>query len=167
VSENPYQAPAATCELVEHRELLPSLRCQSTWALLGLGMITLGVYYGHYCLRQTRVINRHAGRDLIPPAVAIIALVGQYASLGLFVGYFFVDEHHPIAIASNAADKLSMLPIMVWGFYGRSALNRLLALGEKNPHRLSGLWTFLFSPLHFNYRVNQLNQAPAPAAAVA
>lgn len=167
MTENPYRAPQARVADAPLPGLPGALKHQSTWRLLALGVVTLGVYYAHYCARQTRVINAHAGRNVIPPLLAVITFAAAYGSLALFAAYFFVDEQHPIAIASNASDWLAMLPVMAWGFYARAAVNRLLSLGESDPHRIRRLWTLFFSPLHFNYRVNRMNETPAVAAAAA
>ena len=104
---------------------------------------------------------------MIPEALTILLFALSYISLGLFFGYFLVDDGHPVAIASTVSDKLWMLVVVVWGFYARSAVNKLASFTEDDPRRISGLWTFLFSPLHFNYKINVINQVPVGTQAVA
>lgn len=165
--ENPYQAPQSRVADACAPGLPAALRSQGTWRLFILGVVTLGIYYAHYCARQTRVINEHAGRNAIPAALVAVMFITAYVSLALFIGYFFVDEQHPIAVASNASDWMTVLPVMIWGFCARRTVNGLLSLGASDPHRLSRIWTLFFSPLHFNYMVNRMNEAPAVAAATA
>jgi hypothetical protein len=167
VTENPYAPPRANCVPEPQSDLLQELRSQSTWRLLGLGIITVGTYYAHYCARQSRIINQHSESDLIPEALTILLFALSYISLGLFFGYFLVDDGHPVAIASTVSDKLWMLVVVVWGFYARGAVNKLASFTEDDPRRISGLWTFLFSPLHFNYKINVINQVPVGTQAVA
>ena len=102
---------------VRDDELIRDLRSQSTWRLFGLAVVTYGVYYAHYIVRQTRVLNERLPDDgKISPAFASSILTLAYLTLGLFIGYLFVEEDHPIAVASNVLDRVWMLLILVWGF---------------------------------------------------
>ena len=60
-----------------------------------------------------------------------------------------------------------MILILVWGFYARNIVNSMSAFTPDDPRWINGLWTFLFSPLHFNYKINIINQTPVAARAVA
>jgi hypothetical protein len=166
VTENPYAPPIAPCVGEPQAGMLQELKSQSTWRLLGLGIITLGVYHAHYCARQSRIINKYSSSDPIPPAFVTAILVVSYVSLVLLVGYFFVDETHPVAIVSNVSDRVWTIMILVWGFYARNRVNRLSFSTVDDPRRISGVWTFFFSPLHFNYKINVSNQASVDAPAV-
>ena len=164
VIDNPYAPPSADCSVPSApSDLLRELKSQGTWRLFGLGLITLGVYYAHYCARQSRVINRYAGAEAIPTALVVAIFGLSYVSLALFFGYLFVDEGHPVAVASNVSDKLWMLLLLIWGFYARNRVNAWAGFHAGDRRRIHGLWTFLFTPLHFNYKINVLNQAAAPA----
>src|SRR5690606_12112794 len=95
---------------VLQESLIRELRSQSTWRLLGLGLITYGVYYAYYIARQTHIINTHAPDEgKISPAFVTTIFVLSYLTLGLFIGYLFVDDQHPIAIASNVLDPVWIL----------------------------------------------------------
>ncbi len=157
MTENPYAPPMAQCVVDSDGDIFQELKCQSTWRLLGLGLITVGTYYAHYCDRQSRIINKYSGADPIPPAFVTAIFVVSYATLALFVGYFFVDERHPVSIASNVSDKVWILMILIWGFYARNRVNKLASFTTNDPRRISAVWTFLFSPLHFNYKINAIN----------
>ena len=168
MTTNPYAPPVADCtDPTTSDRLLQELKSQNTWRLLGFGLITIGTYYAHYCARQSRVINRHSDSEAIPRALVFSLYVLAYSSLALFFGYLLADETHPVAIASNVADKLWMLLMIVWGFYARGALNKLMFFSEADPKRVKGLWTLLFTPLHFNYKINVLNEAPSGTQVVA
>ena len=138
--------------------LIRELRSQSTWRLLGLGLITYGVYYAHYIARQTRTINEHApdgGKISLAFVGTIFAL--SYLTLGLFIGYLFIDEQHPIAVAGLVLDRVWLVLILFWGFYARSRVNVLTAAERGDSNWFSGFWTLLFTPLYFNYKINVLN----------
>ena len=151
-----------------HEDLIRNLKSQSTWRLLGLGLITYGVYYAHYIAKQTRIINLQLDeKSQISSDFIISILVLSYLSLALFFGYLLVDEGHPVAVISNVADRLWMLLILIWGFYARNRMNTLNSASSDGPSWFHGLWTFLFSPLYFNYKINVLNSRDHDAHAVA
>ena len=162
------QALGPTESRMSDTELVRSLRYQSTWRLLGLGLITYGVYYAHYIARQSRAINNE-----LPPAGKIstsfvwTTYFLSYACLALFIAYLFVDDAHPIAKLSTLLDRLWFVLIIVWGFVARNRMNHLLGLTKSDPNWFHGGWTFLFSPLYFNYRINVMSeQSETPTAMV-
>ncbi len=168
--KNPYASPNAplVAEKMPQTDLIRGLKSQSTWRLLGLGIITYGVYYAHYCARQSRIINQRLDSAARIPSVLITTIfVVSYGSLALFIGYLLVDESHPVAIASNLADKLWMFLILVWGFYGRNRVNGLIGFSSNDTRGIHALWTLFFSPLYFNYKINTFNETPSAAQAVA
>ena len=151
-----------------HEDLIRNLKSQSTWRLLGLGLITYGVYYAYYIAKQTRVINLQLDeKSQISSAFVTSIFVLSYLSLLLFFGYLLVDEGHPVAVLSNIADRLWMLLIIIWGFSARNRMNTLNSVNSDDQNWFHGLWTFLFSPLYFNYKINVLNSRGQDAHAVA
>lgn len=141
----------------EPRGPVAELKCQSTWRLLGLSIVTVAVYPAHYIARQTRILNDHCSADeQISEGFVIFILIISYLSLALFLGYFFVEEEHPIARASDASDRIQNLVFLIWGFKARNRMNRILGVTKPSQSWFHGLWTFLFTPFYFNYKVNQL-----------
>ena len=148
--------------MMQNETVVKELRSQSTWRLLGLALLTLGVYYGHYMTRQTRIINKHLPEDRkIPPNFVLTILVLGYLTLGLFVGYLFVPEDHPVAVVSDTLDWVWLLMMLFWGFYARSRMNLLTGAERGGPLWFSGLWTLLLNPFYFNYKINRLNETGA------
>ena len=140
-------------------EVITELKSQSTWKLFGLSLITFFVYAAHYMNRQTRIINAHyEDEDKISDGFVTFILVISYLSLLLFVVYLFVDETHPVAKISDLVDRVSNIAYIVWGFKARNRMNSILSSEKKSKDWFHGLWTFLFSPLYFNYKVNRLNE---------
>ena len=141
-----------------HMDLIRNLKSQSTWRLVGLSIITFGVYFAHYIARQTRIINAQLDEEAkISSGWTTAIYVFSYGSLALFVGYMFVDENSPVAKLSDIVDGLWGLLLMIWGFSARNRLNTLNSINRDDPNWFHGFWTFLFSPLYFNYKVNVLN----------
>ena len=153
---------------LQQTHLIQALRSQSTWRLLGLGLVTYGVYFAHYVAKQTRVLNAElAPEQHIPRQVVLWTFFLQYLSLALFFGYLFVEESHPIATLSNVIDRLSFIPLLIWGFMARNRVNSACGISRTEVAWFHGLWTFLFSPLYFNYKINVLSdKAEDPSAVV-
>jgi hypothetical protein len=138
---------------------ITQLKSESTWKLFGLTLITYFVYAAHYIKRQTKIINEnYDGTDKISDGFITFIMVISYLSLFFFIGYLFVDESHVIAMISNIIDPISSVVYIVWGFKARNRMNIILSAKKKTPSWFHGLWTFLFTPLYFNFKVNKLNE---------
>ena len=137
--------------------LITSLREQSTWRLFGLCIITYFVYAAYYIKRQTEVINTQCDPSKRINSTLITSIfITQYVSLLFFILYFFVDEGSPIETISSIADTVSGIFVIVWGFKARNRMNELLDAKSSPNIWFHGLWTFLFSPMYFNIKVNKI-----------
>lgn len=143
------------------------LRSESTWKLLFLGVITYGVYLAFYIKRQTLVLNDHLSvEQKISSGLVNTVIVLNLLSLAVFVPFILVDEGHPIERISSLVDAAANISIIVWGFTARNRLNSLLSSQPGTSQWFHGFWTFIFSPLYFNYKVNCLSEIPPENDAV-
>jgi uncharacterized BrkB/YihY/UPF0761 family membrane protein len=141
------------------RKMLDELKSQSTWKLLGLMLITLGLYAAYYMKRQTRIINEYyEHEDKISEGFITFILIICYTSLLFFIASFFVDESHTIAKASYLLDRITNVSFIVWGYKARNRMNTILSAQKETINWFHGLWTFLLSPLYFNFKINKLNE---------
>lgn len=83
----------------------------------------------------------------------------QIVSFVLFLPYVLTPEGHWIEPISDATDLAAGLAFMVWGFRMRTRAQELFGYGSGFFVHLGGLWTFLFSPFYFNYKINQICEA--------
>jgi len=81
-------------------------------------------------------------------------LVMSYISLILFFAYIAVDDGHPVEKASNIFDYVLGIMLLVWGFKARNRLNSIYEISTNDKEWFHGFWTFLFTPMYFNYKVN-------------
>lgn len=130
---------------------------QSTWRLIGLGVVTYGVYFAHYIKKQTVKINELAREDnKISEEFVNSILAMSYISLILLFAYVAVDEGHPVETVSNILDRIWGIMLIVWGFMVRNRLNAAYEISKNNNEWFHGFWTFLFSPMYFNYKINSI-----------
>ena len=160
MSDNLYAPPSAPIAAPKQTGLLQQLKWNSTWLLITLGLITHGIYYAHYADRQSRIINRHCPSNPIPLHSLGFLYSISYVSTALFVVSLFFSEGSLVALLSSLSNLIFSIMFIIWGFRAQTRVNQLLGLGADNPQRIKGLWTFLFTPLHFNYKINVLAQAP-------
>lgn len=144
---------------MERDEILSTLRRESTWRLFFLGFITLGIYIAHYIKRQTACINQYLDKEKqISEELVWTILILAYISLILFVPYIFVEEGHPIEAISNLLDTIWGILLVVWAFKARNRMNMLLSASKGSEAWFHGLWTFLFTALYFNFKINTLSE---------
>ncbi|MEM6277890.1 MAG: hypothetical protein AAF733_00325 [Verrucomicrobiota bacterium] len=141
-------------------EVLNQLRRESTWRLFFLTLITLFVYPAHYIAKQTRIINDHVEEsERIESGKVWAIFIVSYVSMVLFVGYFFVEEDHPIAVASNISDKVHSILLLFWAFSARKRINQVTRAYKGSAEWFHGFWTFLFTFLYLNYKINSLTKS--------
>ena len=144
---------------MDSRDLIEKLKEQNTWRLLGLGIITYGVYFAYYIKRQTDKINTHLDEDTaISHGFIGSIFVMFYLSAALLIAYIIVPYGHPVEAVSDFADIICGIMLLVWGFKARNRVNAVCSFNSNIKRWFHGFWTFLFTPLYFNYKVNQLNE---------
>jgi len=143
-------------------ESVEKFKDQSTWRLLALGAITHGVYHAYYIQRQTAKINTMVdAKDQIPISFLNAIIVMSYISLILFVTHFAFSKGHPVATIENIFGNVWGVMVIVWAFKARNRLNSAFNLTTQDSEWFHGLWTFIFSVMYFNYKINCICEARA------
>ena len=151
-------------------DAIRALKLQPTLQLFVLGCLTLGLYYAHYAARRSRVMNTFLReRDRIAPSFIVLLYGVGYLSAAVFIATLFFPDHGPLADLDFALGLGWGLTLLAWSFVARNRMNRLNAARPGDPSWFHGFWTFLFSPLYFNYKINtlavQAGQDPGAIAA--
>lgn len=137
--------------------IILDLKFGSTWKLFCLTIITYCVYPAHFIKAKTSIINAHCdASDRISGSFVKFIIAVAYLSLALFITSYFVEETHSIVGFSNFTNFVGSVNFMIWGFQARYRMNKILSSEMAEKEWFHGLWTFLFSPLYFNYQVNKL-----------
>lgn len=89
--------------------------------------------------------------------VTAIFIISYLAGL-LTIPYMLVDDGHWLESLSNIADLIWTIALILWGFEARKRTHKLIGSLKGGVNWFSGLWTFVFSDLYFNYKVNQLKE---------
>nr|WP_159063762.1 DUF4234 domain-containing protein [Thaumasiovibrio occultus] len=132
---------------------------QSTWRLFFLSIITLGIYGGHYMLRQTRIMNALLPeKQQMSIGFSQTLLVMLYISGLMILPYFFVDipVFSPYDLIDSGITNITTLLIFVWVFTARAKMHLLFRVPKGDYKWFHGAWTFFFTILYFNYKINKV-----------
>jgi len=145
---------------MNREKILSQLQSQSTWRLVLLSLITLGIYEAHYIKRQTTILNQCLDEQRqISEAFVHLILFLAYFTVVLMIPYLLLEEGHPIEAISNLLDLVWGILVIIWAFKARNRMNMLLGITSGHPQWFSGLWTFLFPVYYYNFKINKLNES--------
>jgi len=139
-----------------NNSFIESLKVQSTWKLVGLSIVTLGIYYAHYMRNQNFIINDNVSNDdKISETFATAFLVFTYTSV-IFMPINMFIQSATIDTIYSIFNSIVLVMIITWGFKARNRLNKYCNFDKSNKYWFHGLWTFFLTPYYFNYKVNSI-----------
>jgi ABC-type sulfate transport system permease component len=143
----------------EQFETIRKLKWHSTWALLGLLIVTLGIYAAYYIKRQTKTLNDSTKTIIkIPNVLVVFIFIISYLGAFVTISSIFFDEKHPIQYIDKILTCIWIAVVFLWALYAKNSLNALLNASKKSQLRVRFLWTLLFGLYYLNYKVNKLNK---------
>ncbi len=126
----------------------------SVWAVLGLSIVSLGLYYTYWLFTRTQIINRLSDKP-IPPALVHTVLGLLMLNLILsFVSGYNPDNEQYQQLASISGLSYSLLNLF-WVFTVRQRLHKMTQAGERSLFWINGIWTFLFQVLYLQFKINE------------
>ena len=145
---------------MSHGDIVGQLKSQSTWRLVFLSLITLGIYGAYYIKLQTKIINQHLDREgqISATVATFIVALSCISAINLVL-----LEPHPVETA--LLDTVWSILVLIWVFKARNRMNMLLAVTKDQPQWFHGLWTFIFFYYYFNFKINRLNESIAEQGA--
>lgn len=149
--------PLSAPDAVE--KIIGQFKSQSTWRLFFLCLITFGIYTAHYIKRQSQIFNQHLDEERqISEGFLGFILILAYITVILMIPGFFLNEGHLLGAISDLLDNIWGILVLIWAFKARNRMNMLLAVTKDQTHWFHGLWTFLFTFLYFNFKINSLTE---------
>jgi len=139
---------------------IAELHHPSTWWLLFLAFITAGVYYGHYVVRQTRTLARFLPDEKANPLLgyATSVLIMAYVSLIPTVALLLLPLSNSTAKAFDTLGGiLSLIWVLmhsIWSIRFSGHMNAYYGYPRASADWFRGFWSFLFSSLYINYKLN-------------
>lgn len=136
----------------------------STFLVLALSIISLGIYSTYWLFTRTQIINRiHHEAISMHLAHSVIGLLMLNVLLSLMSGF------NPENLAYQELAKISgliySLANLYWIFTLRQRIHKMVRAGEQSLFWLNGIWTFLFQVLYLQYKINEyLNDNPSDSS---
>jgi hypothetical protein len=133
---------------------LQALPRVSVWAVLGLSIISLGLYYTYWLFTRTQIINRVIDRPI--PMILVHTVLGLLM-LNLILS--FVSGYNPDNEQYQQLARISGLVYslfnLFWVFTLRQRLHKMTQAGERSLFWINGIWTFLFQVLYLQFKINE------------
>jgi uncharacterized Tic20 family protein len=161
---NPYSTPSADLHVplsdnsIEAIKKIPRF---STWAVVGLSIITLGIYSYYWLYSRTKMLNSLLvdSNNKIPSGLTLSIII--LAIINFFLSLYPLFNAGQV---SSAIDGLSMfisiigvILFLVWAFSFRKRLNTLSNSQKGERFWLGGILTFLINVYYFQYKINQIH----------
>ena len=164
-TKNPYAAPTsnvASDSIGQDISSVKAFKRFTTWGVLGLAIITMGIYAYYWMYTRTKILNSLISKDKMPswivPAVIVIGAINlilslaPYASLG-------ASTMKALLIISTPLSLIGFVLFVVWAFMFRSRLNLISGSSKGNAFWLGPILTFFFQLYYFQYKINQMHDA--------
>ena len=157
---NPYSAPDADLEVestgsgVDKVKQLPRF---TTWAVVGLTIITLGIYAFYWLFSRTKMLNKLLPENKIAGwlpittlLLYIVNLLSSYAPLGITNPDIVLIT----SVVSMVTRILYLIFLIIWIYAFRNRLNQLSGSSKGDLFWLGGILTFFINVYYFQYKLN-------------
>lgn len=155
---NPYAAPEtdvvkpSSDSNIEKIKAIPRF---TTWAVVGLTIITLGIYGFYWIYSRSKILNRGLSTDEKIPAWIIIGSLASYILYFLIsIGSAFVPE---LSAIGAIIFIVYFVLYIIWIYSFRGKVNMLTATQRKDKFWIGPILTFFINIYYFQYKINQIH----------
>jgi hypothetical protein len=153
---NPYAPPKARLEAWVNPGTVQAFPRFSTWGVLLLDVVTLGIYPLYWLYTRTEILNRTLPSKQIPMGLAVAVVVLFVTNVAASLVHQIYPHHFGVAAASSTINLILTIVDLVWVFKFRNRLNEFFASPKGDRYWLGVLLTFFFGVLYLQYKLNQL-----------
>lgn len=138
----------------------------TTWAVVGLAIITLGIYGYYWLYSRTKILNRLIPENPIAkwlPAttIGLMLLYWVMSLLPLFLmgGDMMSPESSMsgLMIIAPIVNIAVLILFLMWIFGFRSRINQITGAQKGNMFWLGGILTFFINVYYFQYKINEMH----------
>jgi hypothetical protein len=144
--------------IVDRKEIINLMKSQSTWRLYFFSMFSLGIYTAFYIQQQSQKLAQIPNVPLISSNFLNSTIAAYGLSAVFTMASFFVPPEHAVNLTSTVFALISNVMALLWAWQMRNRLNAVLALTPEYDDWFHGGWTFLFTALYINYKINRLHE---------
>lgn len=153
-ANNPYRAPESDVNTLDSGDDINNFSRFSAWGVLGLSIITLGIYPIYWMYTRSRTLNAfHENR--ISPAVLSLFMLFVVASFAIG----FIGPQGDVAAILSLIINLGYTVLYLMVLFGLR--NRLKGMVDDN---INPIITFFGSAIYLQYVINKgIDQSTQPA----
>ena len=150
---NPYSSPAT--ELVDHRGSgIGQFKRFSAWGVLGLTVITFGIYYMYWFFSRSNRLNQFYPHKINP--VFIWGSLATYIIYMVFSNLVEQLADRPELLVAGAIASFAYLILYVgWVFAFRNRLIEMAREDGNTEFKIGPVMTFFFQALYLQYKINE------------
>jgi hypothetical protein len=153
------RAPQSKMELNMEKSQFSQLKRESTLQLLGLSLVTLGIYPAYYVKIQTQKIDGFAhAMTQIGRALPDLLLWFSCLSAVLLIATWGQPENIYLQLVSSVLNLTINIMYVVWAYKARNRVNAAFNSKEGDSTWFSGVWTLFLAVIYFNFKVNSINE---------
>jgi len=169
---NPYSAPEANLvnEATDGSGVaaIKQFPRFTTWAVVGLAFITLGIYGYYWLYSRTKILNKLIPENPIAKwlPVTTISLMLLYWVISLAPLLFMGGDMMDPSASSSMGGIMLIAPLvniavlvlfLMWIFGFRSRINQITGAQKGNMFWLGGILTFFINVYYFQYKINEMH----------
>lgn len=162
-TQNPYAAPAsnvASDSLGQDVSKIKAFKRFTTWGVIGLAIITLGIYGYYWMYSRTKILNTLIPENKVAtwvvPAIIGLGAINLLISLLPFVS---PELALSLSLISLPLSLIGFVLVVMWAFKFRNRLNIISGSSKGNVFWLGPILTFFFQLYYFQYKINQMHDA--------
>ena len=164
--QNPYEPPKAPLAIASKIEL----KRLNIWLMIGLMIITLGLYMPYWIHTRTRTLNRVMGDHAVSPLFATFVAGFFVVTYGLEIGGDLLGAPPNVTRAFALLSLASNISCPIWALMFRRALNRYTKANKGDSLWSNGICAWFLQVVYHQYKINRIlsaqnaeNLEPAPA----
>ena len=156
---NPYSAPDADLATKNtgsgNDQIKQALPRFTTWAVVGLSIITMGIYAVYWLYSRTNTLN-----TLLPEANKVPSWLPT-TGLILYILYFVLSFAAGVSEIFGSIFLLVVIAYIVvyimWIYAFRKGMNTLTGSNKGDLLWIGGILTFFINIYYFQYKINQVH----------
>lgn len=140
------------------KDIIHKFPRQSVWAIIGLSLVTLTIYFPFWLRKHTRIINQLLPNNQVPSWWFPLYLCITILNFALVIPEIITEDHPAVMAVSKLISMIDIILTIVWIFKLRNRMNILLETEKKTPYWYQAFWTLLFGLFYLQYKVNKLQE---------
>ena len=131
---------------------------KSVLVLIGLTLITLGLYLPFWMHRQCKVIARLLPHNPVSPEWIVAVFVLSFGSLGWVIPELVTDDDPQVLMIGTIIEWIDTICFLVVAFKIKNRMNELLGSQPSSPRWFGGLGTFFFTCWYLQWKINRVHE---------